>query len=641
MRRMLFWFLLIVGLAFAAPLGAADAPGFEPGPCLFSMPRGVSVTCGFLTVPEARGPAQADPTRTIRIAAAVFHSSSDTPLPDPIIYLDGGPGGHTLRFAGFEIDNYRPFLESRDVIFFDQRGVGFSQPNLTCPEGDRIRYDLLSAPTDDVALMREFDAIYSACRDNYIAQGIQITAYNSAENAADVRDLLTALGYEQANLFGVSYGTRLALTIMRDHPQIVRSAVLDSVYPPDVNLFNELAPNMDRAFNTLFDGCAAIPACAERYPDLREVFFETVDRLNAEPELVSFFDSYTATPRDILVTGDILVDGLFGLLYRTDVIPTLPQIIYEAQAGRYDAFLDDLVFELFTGQFFSATLYDAVLCYEEMPLATFEQALTLAQDLPIQIADLLLPQVEDYHRFCDAWADTSADPIEDAPVTSDLPALVLAGEYDPITPPEWGQRAAATLTRSFFYQFPGLGHGVVSSDACAAGIMATFIDDPTREPEADCIARMGPPVFFAGAIRTVMTEPYRSDLLGFEGIAPVGWVEIEPGNFTPYVGDSLPAMAYRFPETLHAYIERIIYGEVYRYTALPDPTAIIDTRAANGLLWTIYAITSPDGRFYSHFAFSQGDGGRPYVVAIVARDPAESAALYDGLLLLALDAFRP
>ncbi|HEX6305128.1 MAG TPA: alpha/beta fold hydrolase, partial [Anaerolineales bacterium] len=194
----------------------------------------------------------------IQLHVAVFRSRSEEPENDPVVHLAGGPGSSSLGVAGYILgQGMDAILEQRDLILFDQRGTGYSQPRLDCPEREALTPTLLEGSLSQRA---EQDAIVEAlreCRERLTEEGVDLSAYNSAASAADVNDLRRALGYTKINLYGVSYGTRLGLTVMRDYPQAVRSAVLDSAYPPQVNLYTSLAPNAERAFNQLFAGCTA------------------------------------------------------------------------------------------------------------------------------------------------------------------------------------------------------------------------------------------------------------------------------------------------------------------------------------------------------------------------------------------------
>ena len=203
--KTLWWAVLCAVLLAVVPVFAQGIyePVFTETDCWFDLP---GVVCGYLTVPEDRG----DPMgNQVELAVAIIESQSANPLPDPVIYLEGGPGGAAL--LGIESLLDHPLLADRDLIMFDQRGTGFSVPSLNC-------YEL----EED-----EGENAVQACRDRLLDEGVNLDAYNTAATAADVNDLRLALGYEQVNLLGVSYGTKAALTTLRDFPTVIRSVVVD------------------------------------------------------------------------------------------------------------------------------------------------------------------------------------------------------------------------------------------------------------------------------------------------------------------------------------------------------------------------------------------------------------------------------
>jgi pimeloyl-ACP methyl ester carboxylesterase len=138
-------------------------------------------------------------------------------------------------------------------------------------------------------------------------------------------------------------------------------------------------------------------------------------------------------------------------------------------------------------------MHYSVNCHEDVPFESYEEMRALAVDLPRQIRDHYVKPF--IFELCESWASGVADPVENDAVVSDVPALVLSGQYDPITPPVWGRLAAETLKSSFFYEFPGVGHGVMRSNGCALSLGLQFLDDPTTEPDASCIDDLSDPVF--------------------------------------------------------------------------------------------------------------------------------------------------
>jgi len=478
----------------AATSDRAKAQLFEWGACSFKIPEGFDVDCGVLTVPEDRGKPEG---RKIRLHVGVFRSEAGIRVGDPIVYLAGGPGAKSLEIVGRIFDDwFEPFLAQRDFIILDQRGAGYSEPALNCPEilaafVEHFDEDLSAATAAGI----EADAL-RACRDRLVSEGVNLASFSRAESAADVEDLRLALGYEKWNLYGVSYGTRLALTVMRDFPGGLRSVVLDSSYPLQADLYAEEPANLDRALGTLFDGCAADAECNAAYPELRAVFNGVVDRLNRSPETAYITNPLTGqTFPAAVVNGDALVALLFSSLYSTEIIPILPLLIYGTAQG------DTTLVALLLGGFFaerefvSTGMHLSIQCGDEVRFSSRDAVTAAVAAYPrlrgvFEGSATLGPGV---FATCEGWGAKQAAEIENQAVSSSVPTLVLAGQYDPITPPDWGRRVAETLSAVRFYEFPGTGHGVNFSGECPLGMTQEFLRDPGKEPDASCIGSMGGP----------------------------------------------------------------------------------------------------------------------------------------------------
>jgi pimeloyl-ACP methyl ester carboxylesterase len=320
---------------------------------------------------------------------------------------------------------------------------------------------------------------YRRCRERLSAEGFDLSAYNSAASAADLVDLLRVFGYPPANLYGVSYGTRLALTVLRDYPEAVRSAVLDSVLPPDQDLYADLAANAERAFNAFFDQCAADAGCP---PDLKRTFYELVDRLNANPISLALNNGEQA-----LLDGNLLIDVLFVGLYNPAVTARMPGMITgirDGERSEYDLLRSRIGLYFDTSTAFGMQL--AVQCSEEIPFGSIQEAFNRAQAVQPQIAAVYPASFQALYEGCPEWNSTPPNPRENQPVTSSVPSLLLAGSIDPITPPAWGRAASAALSQSYFYEFPGHGHWVTRSSPCALDMALAFWEDPFREPAGEC-----------------------------------------------------------------------------------------------------------------------------------------------------------
>ncbi|MEZ4667916.1 MAG: alpha/beta fold hydrolase [Anaerolineae bacterium] len=483
--RFKYGLFLLMALLVAAPVLAQDTvPQVEQTDCWMELPDGVvegdNLNCGYLIVPEDRS----DPNSpTIQLAFAVLYAPGDDVKADPVIYLAGGPGSNAVGDVSGWMDI--SYLQDRDLILLDQRGTGYSQPSLNCPEVENSEDDATQA-----------------CHDRLVSEGVNLQAYNSAENAADVADLRVALGYDEWNLYGISYGTRLALTVMRDHPEGVRSVIIDSVYPPEANSWEEYGANTADVFGRLFEACAADADCSAAYPDLEQTFYNTVEQLNATPAEYVGLDADTGNGVDKSMTGDELIDRLFQVMYSSDSIPLVPWVINEVANGNYEA-LDNLESGNPLEPGFrprqdedvsdSEGMNFSVECQEEVAFLDETTALDNVPTEPAPLAQNSMNAIQSTFSDCQIWDVQAADPIEAEPVVSDIPTLVAAGEFDPITPAKWAESAASNLPNSFFYVFPGGGHGVIDMNDCSRSIMQAFLDDPAQEPDGSCIADMGEP----------------------------------------------------------------------------------------------------------------------------------------------------
>ncbi len=494
-RPLALFLLLALVLALGAPVLAQDddLPVIQWTDCPFALPdgetEGETLDCGYLITYEDHF----DETASQRVELAFVILYGEQSTSDPVLYLEGGPGGSPLS----SVDEWAEssIRAERDLILIDQRGTGYSTPSLNCIE--------VETDEGDDALLAE-----QACFDRMVDEGITIATYNSAQSAADIADLMRLLQgeieYSEYNLLGISYGTRLALTLLRDNPEGIRSVILDSVYPPNRNAYERQGVNQYRGLQMLFDGCAADPDCDAAYPDLENVFYQTYVALNDSPGVYEAEDADTGEVSEEELTGDSLLDAIIEALYSTSAIPELPLVIYEVSEGNYEVVGQIDSGEL-SGNFSrqddagdisdSEGVFNAVECREELPFNSFDEAVAASAIIPEPIHDYLVSQIENMFLVCQIYGIEPADAVETDAVYSDVPTLVLAGDYDPITPPEDAQLAAESLSSSYYFEFPGFGHGVTDSGDCANSIISQFLADPTVEPDGSCIAELDGPAF--------------------------------------------------------------------------------------------------------------------------------------------------
>ncbi len=477
-----------------------ETPAFEETRCPFDVPPGAEVDCGMVIVREDRN--GDDPNDVIRLAVAVYHSTSADPRPDPVIFLQGGPGSGAVADIVKAYDTFiAPLLAERDLIVFDQRGAGLSQPLLDCPEYSRLverqlRQSFFTGDEDPT----RYTAALLNCRDRLTLRGANLAAYTSAASAADVNDIVSVLGYEQVNLYGASYGTRLAQTVLRDFPGIVRSAVLDSALPLEIHIYNEQAAKTDYVLHKLFDGCAAHPACNRAYPNLERTYYDLVKRLDAKPVSVWGVLASDGRTFNVDVNGVELTSAVFFAMYATDLIPMAPQMIDDVRRGDYTWLRIFLAAPMYLDDGLSLGMMLSVNCHEEI-FATTPQEITAANDAYPDTAafgkSALLGGAEAHYALCEQWGAAPFDPREVEPVTSPIPTLILVGEYDPATPPAFGRQVAENLPNSFFFEFPGRGHtSSIGVRECPFEMVLAFLSDPLMEPDSACIWEMTGPDFF-------------------------------------------------------------------------------------------------------------------------------------------------
>ncbi len=492
MRRLIVAAMLIVMLVNALPMasltasvGAESAPRFEAATCPFRLAsgqtEGKTVDCGFVIVPEQHSKPDGP---TIRLAVARFRSTNATPAPDPVIFLQGGPGGATLT-SSFVRSFTTLFTPTRDFIAYDQRGTGASEPSLDCPE---VREQGLRDDARPLSLADERDDEIAAdlsCRDRLVAGGISLSAYNSTESAADINDIRATLGYDKLNLLGISYGTRLGLTVMRDFPGIVRSAVLDSVSAPQSNSYEEYPASLDRAINLLFANCAADARCNGAFPTLRDDFSRAYDQLNRKPMTVTVKRPSTGVSYDLVIDGPRFVFLIYDLLYYRSGIARVPALIAQVTSGSAKLLQALAQENHFSGSSIGMGL--SVRCNEYLPFNDRDWAIAAAQNLLPEVRDSLGVDVVTPFIVCPQWPTKPPDPRDHQPVTGDTPTLVMESANDPVTPPKFGQSTADALANSFYVETPGVGHSVIGNGgSCGLNIVRDFVNDPTIRPATSC-----------------------------------------------------------------------------------------------------------------------------------------------------------
>jgi pimeloyl-ACP methyl ester carboxylesterase len=478
----------------AADMAAATfTPGeeFEGARCPVEVPDAYvrDVTCGYITVPERRA-AGADPERTLRLAVAIISSRASEPAADPLVFpTTGGPGGSSLRALDHFLE-WADWVGDRDVVLVEQRGAELADPTLDCPELDAANLIVDGTRAPDSETVR-YVAQLQKCRDRLAEDGVDLGAYTSAASAADLADLRRVLGYDAWNLYGVSYGARLAMTVMRDHPAGLRSVILDGPVPIDVNHYEAHPAGLATAIDTVAAHCAADADCSARYPDVLGSLVDVLETIDEAPIVVEVKNPADRSPVRMELTAGDISQGLFDALYDPESVRILPFVIDQLAQGNIDPVVPLAQRSLDREGWPAEGLTQSVECAEELP---FNDDARVAEARAAHPATEFYDPLRNIRESCEVWAVPASAAVEDAPVTSAIPTLLVVGSYDPVTPRALADLAAAGLSSHFLYELPSSGHAPVWTSgwtgACPGEIAAQFLADPAAEPDASCVARM-------------------------------------------------------------------------------------------------------------------------------------------------------
>lgn len=425
-------------------------PMIELRPCRIEG-VGETLRCGTLEVPEDREHPEG---RRLSLPVIVLPAIDGASGGPPLFELLGGPGlGATIAVDVFAND-LRPLRSVGDVVLIDQRGSGVGPSALACPELDEIGADLVP----DAAARRR-------CRDT-LAERADLRFYGTVEAARDLEDARVALGYDRINLEALSYGTRVAQVYLHLFGANVRAAVLFGTIAPDTHIPEEFAEHAQRVIDAIVEDCARDAACATAYPALRE----QLDALA------------TSLPASISRTA--FTEWVRHQLYSAAGAARLPATIAAAASGDFTAF--EGAAPLGQGQFREA-LRLTITCSEDVP----------AIDLPVAIARSRqtwfgAARLESDFAACTDWPRAPVDPLVGEVVASDVPVLVIAGERDPVTPPEHAVRATKRLPHALVVQVPGLAHEPDLGAECLLALELAFLRAPDAPVDASCASALAP-----------------------------------------------------------------------------------------------------------------------------------------------------
>ena len=473
--------LAATGLPAAAPVAGA-APAAWQACRLEHASKLISIEaqCTSLRVPEDESRPDG---RQIELFIARVPAVSGRKAPDPLLLIAGGPGmGASEMYPGVAQAFARTRRE-RDILIVDQRGTGRSNP---------LRCDSDGAP-DANADTATFLADTRRCFEALGARA-ELRHYTTSVAVRDLERVRVALGIKQWNLYGVSYGSRVAQHYLRRHPEQTRSVILDGVVPPGLALGPDIALDAQAAFERILARCDRDAACSQRFGDTRAHYETLLTRLRAAKRPVTIPDPTTAAPRRIEFGPTHLGVVLRLQSYSAATASLLPLALYEAAtrdnlvplAGLFAMSLRGI------GDVIAAGMHNSVVCTEDLPFVDFG---TLDRS-KLATTYLGTEQIDALREVCSYWPRGPLDPDFRAPLRSDVPVLLLSGGDDPVTPPAYAERAMQGLSQSRHLLLPSQGHGQIGA-TCMDRVVARFIQglDPSGL-DARCLASVRPAPFF-------------------------------------------------------------------------------------------------------------------------------------------------
>ncbi len=423
---------------------------------------------------------------------------------DPVVYLTGGPGAQVTYYVKRLKDH--GILKHRDLYILEQRGIGFSDD--FCPFFNTRKPEVGNVGSFEEKLQAGLTAAID-CAANAAAEGVDLSGYHSFENARDVKALRVALGFEQWNVWGISYGSILGQAYIKVDPEGIRAIALDAIVPLDVR-GNPWAWRSvqwyDRDLQKLDALCQAQPDCAKHYPDLGKRLRRATASVKDNPIVVEVKDVETYPTGKAYIFTDVVAFLPFAFLYEQSNYPGLPGLI-DAWVDAVER-RDEDVFKaiaMVSGSFFDGSqgMANAILCGDGDAEV---QAIAGKEDIEaFPILGAAIGSAASYERRAEmCWEHGMAprDAAEYLPVQTDLPALLIEGEMDPITPPPLAKAILPGFSNGTYVEFPYAGHGPSRSVECAGDMLNAFYDDPTAEPDLSCVGEMEAPDFYVPLFTT-------------------------------------------------------------------------------------------------------------------------------------------
>jgi pimeloyl-ACP methyl ester carboxylesterase len=438
----------------------------------------VAARCGHFRVPENRDDPQ---SKELQLHVAVIPALRLQPEPDPLFIISGGPGQSASDLYLSVSPAFARIRRDRDIVLVDQRGTGRSNVmDCTLPDDT----DFTEFEPQDARPMVEKCLAALPGNPRYYTTSIAVR---------DLEEVRAAAGYESINLYGASYGTRVAQHYMRRHPKRVRSVILDGVVPADLALGPDIALDAQRALDAAFDRCARDKQCARQFPEIAQQFSTLLGRLRKQPVTLSIPDPITGQPADTTLDSARLVGAVRLLSYSDEMTSTLPLLIHEAQslrepgglAAQYLMVKRTMDAQIAEGMHFSVVCSEDAPRWDSRPVSNEELARTYMGTMFMDVM----------RAVCEQWPRGPVDPDFGQALRSDIPTLLLSGANDPVTPPQYADQVLQGLSAGKHLVLAGQGHGQLVI-GCIPRLMAQFVEaGATESLDTQCIRAVAPAPF--------------------------------------------------------------------------------------------------------------------------------------------------
>lgn len=438
---------------------------------------GVAAKCGWLSVPENR---EQPSGKQIRLHVARIPSLRLEPAGDPLFVLSGGPGQAASDFYISIAPALARIRRDRDIVIVDQRGTGRSN-----------RLDCILPDEGDISFTdpQQLRELTRSCLAKLPGDP---RYYTTSVAVRDLDDVRAALGYEKLDLYGVSYGTRVAQHYMRRYPQRVRVAILDGVVPPQLPLGPDVALDAQAAIDTAFARCDSSAECKRAFPNIAGTFSSLRARVSAQPVPLSIPDPLSAEPTQTQLGAAELSAAVRLLSYSDETLSTLPLLIHEAETGQPQALAAQyLMIKKSLDTQIANGMHFAVVCSEDAP-RWHERTVKDSDLAKTYIGETFMQAMR---TICEQWPRGPVDEEFSKPLNSAIPTLVLSGGNDPVTPARYGEQILPGLKNSKHLVLEGQGHGQIAI-GCMPRVIADFIaTGNVKSVDDTCLKTIGPAPF--------------------------------------------------------------------------------------------------------------------------------------------------